>query len=161
MCGYFLSHWTRPIIESINKELVPDLLKKYDGLAIEFAGRQREQNESFASLIQYFLLAMFVIFALMAIPLRSYIQPFVIMSAIPFGIIAAIFGHILMFTSLSLLSVMGMVALAGVIVNDTLVLVVTANRNREEKEMNAWEAIISAGITVASSGLSAGSAALA
>ncbi len=135
----------RPIIESINKELVPKLLEKYNGLAIEFAGRQREQNESFASLIQYFLLAMFVIFALMAIPLRSYVQPLVIMSAIPFGIIAAIFGHILMFTNLSLLSVMGMVALAGVVVNDTLVLVVTANRNREEKGMGVREAIISAG----------------
>ncbi len=135
----------RPILESLAKDMAPQLKKKYAGLDVEFAGRQREQDESFTSLIEYFMLSLFIIFALLAIPLGSYVQTIVIMSAIPFGIVAAITGHIIMFTNLSLMSVMGMVALAGVVVNDTLVLVVTANRYRKDEGMSACDAILSAG----------------
>lgn len=135
----------RPIIESIQAELIPELKRKYPSMMVEFAGRQREQKESFASLIQNFFVVLLAVFVLLAIPLRSYIHPFVIMTAIPFGIIAAIFGHILMFTQLTLLSVLGIVALSGVVVNDTLVLVVTANRYRKNNGMNAYDAIVAAG----------------
>ena len=135
----------RPILESLMQDVVPDIKKEFPGLKVELAGRQKEQEESFASLGQNFILVLFVIFALLAIPLKSYIQPFIIMTAIPFGLIAAIFGHIIMGYGLSLMSIMGIVALAGVVVNDTLVLVVAANKYRQQGK-DAFEAIVAAGM---------------
>jgi multidrug efflux pump subunit AcrB len=135
----------RPILESLMNDVVPDLRKEFPGLNVSLAGQQQSQKESFASLGQNFLFALFLIFALLAIPLRSYIQPFIIMSAIPFGLGAAILGHIIMGYALSVISVLGIVALAGVVINDTLVLIVTANRNRETG-MTAYESIVAAGM---------------
>jgi multidrug efflux pump subunit AcrB len=135
----------RPIQESLMTELVPTLATQFPGLEVETAGRQREQNESFQSLGKNFMFALFIIFALLAIPLRSYVQPAIIMTAIPFGLIAAIMGHIIMGYSLSIISVLGIVALAGVVVNDTLILVVAANRYREGG-MSPLDAITAAGV---------------
>lgn len=135
----------RPILDSLMKDMVPGLKQKHPGLGVSLAGMHKDQEESFASLGENFFFALFVIFALLAIPLKSYMQPFIIMTAIPFGIAAALFGHILMGYNLSLMSVMGIVALAGVVVNDTLVLVVAANGYREDGK-DACEAIIAAGM---------------
>ena len=77
-----------------------------------------------------FLVALLVIFALLAIPLKSYVQPLIIMSAIPFGLVGAVWGHILMDMNVTFMSMFGIVALAGVVVNDSLVLVTFINRNR-------------------------------
>ena len=85
-------------------------------------------NESTGSLMRGLLIALFAIFALLAIPFRSYYQPVIVMIAIPFGIVGAVLGHILMGYSLSLQSLMGVVALSGVVVNDSLVLIDYANR---------------------------------
>jgi len=85
-------------------------------------------TESMGSLFQGLLLALFAIYALLAIPFGSYYQPLIVMIAIPFGIVGAVLGHILMGYSLSLMSMMGVVALSGVVVNDSLVLIDYANR---------------------------------
>jgi multidrug efflux pump subunit AcrB len=89
-------------------------------------------------------LALFVIYALLAVPFRSYVQPFVIMAAIPFGLVGAVVGHILLGYSLSLMSLFGLVALSGVVVNDSLVLVDFANRSRRNG-LSAHGAIVAAG----------------
>jgi multidrug efflux pump subunit AcrB len=86
-----------------------------------------------------------VIFAMLAVPLNSYIQPVIIMSAIPFGIVGAVIGHLIMGYSLSVLSMFGVVALCGVVVNDSLVLIDFANR-KERAGMRRWDAVHEAGI---------------
>jgi multidrug efflux pump subunit AcrB len=83
---------------------------------------------------------------LLAIPFRSYAQPLLVMAVIPFGAAGALYGHLLMGYGLSVMSIMGIVALAGVVVNDSLILVDFANRQRRDKGMSAHDAIISAGI---------------
>lgn len=126
----------------INAELaakvIPQLQLKYPGLQYRFAGEQREQNESLSSLMVTFPLAMLAIYALLAVQFRSYFQPMIVMSAIPFGIVGAIAGHVLMgFVfgvkfNLSILSLFGIVALSGVVVNDSLILIDLINRERSE-----------------------------
>lgn len=100
------------------------------GLNWSFEGEAREQADIFASLQQMTLIALFIIYALLAIPLKSYIQPLIVMSVIPFGLIGAIGGHLIMGQPMSILSVLGFVALAGVVVNDSLVLVDFINQER-------------------------------
>jgi len=93
-----------------------------------------------------FLFALLGIYAMLAIPFRSYFQPIIVMIAIPFGIIGAIIGHLLMGYSLSMMSMMGIVALSGVVVNDSLVLIDYANRLRSSENLPAIEAIHQAGV---------------
>jgi multidrug efflux pump subunit AcrB len=95
-------------------------------------GEGEQQMQSLSDLLSTFPLAMLVIFALLAIPLKSYLQPLVIMSVIPFGAIGAICGHFIMGADLVFFSLLGIIALSGVVVNASLVLVVTVNRLREE-----------------------------
>jgi multidrug efflux pump subunit AcrB len=97
---------------------------------VSFEGEQREQREFLASLGHGWLLALLVIFALLAVPLRSYTQPLIIMTAIPFGLIGAVWGHLIMGHDFSMFSLIGVVALSGVVVNDSLVLVDYVNRCR-------------------------------
>ncbi len=118
------------VLESVNAELIPQLKKDYPDLQIGLVGEQREQGEVFASLGPNFLLALFLIFSLLAIPLKSYIQPVIIMSAIPFGFVGAVWGHLITGYQLSFVSALGIIALAGVVVNDSLVLIDTSNRYR-------------------------------
>jgi len=112
--------------------IVEEILRDYPGLTWSFEGEAREQAEVFASLGQMTLIALFVIYALLAVPLKSYIQPFIVMVVIPFGLIGAIGGHLIMGEDMSILSVLGFVALAGVVVNDSLVLVDFINQERAE-----------------------------
>jgi multidrug efflux pump subunit AcrB len=104
----------------------------YPGISWSFQGEAREQADIFASLGQMTLIALFLIYALLAIPLKSYVQPVIVMVVIPFGLIGAIGGHIIMVQPMSILSVLGFVALAGVVVNDSLVLVDFINHERKE-----------------------------
>ena len=104
----------------------------YPGITWSFQGEAREQADIFASLGQMTLIAIFLIYALLAVPLKSYVQPVIVMIVIPFGLIGAIGGHILMGQPMSILSVLGFVALAGVVVNDSLVLVDFINHERKE-----------------------------
>jgi multidrug efflux pump subunit AcrB len=119
----------------INKDLqakvLPRLIRQYPGLQYRFAGEQRERNESLGSLKTNFLIAMLAIYGLLAVQFRSYAQPLIIMSAIPFGIVGATIGHLLMGFNLSILSMFGIVALSGVVVNDSLIMIDLINRERK------------------------------
>ncbi|KJG09702.1 acriflavin resistance protein [Photobacterium kishitanii] len=116
------------IYSIINNRYLPLLRHQYPTVKIQLDGQAKEESETKGSLVRDAVLALFAIFALMAIPLRSYTQPLIIMSVIPFGIIGAIAGHYFADISLNLLSVFGILALSGVVVNDSLVLVVFINR---------------------------------
>ncbi len=120
--------------KQINEELaatfLPALKLKHPGLNYSFEGEAREQSETLGSLFTGAIMALLAIYALMAIPFRSYIQPIIIMSVIPFSLVGAAIGHILMGMPLSMLSVCGIIALAGVVVNDGLVLVDYVNSRR-------------------------------
>ncbi|MEE4360129.1 MAG: efflux RND transporter permease subunit [Pseudomonadales bacterium] len=134
------------IISAINESAMPALLQKYPGVSVGLGGEQEERASSVASLGQAMLLALIIIYALLAIPLKSYLQPFVIMSVIPFGAIGAITGHYIMGEPLVFFSMLGIVALSGVVVNASLVLVDYVNRRRREGA-DLWEAVSLAGVT--------------
>jgi len=129
------------IINDLQQTVLPQLTAAYPGLRYSFEGRQADMRENMSNLKISFLLAMLAVFALLAIPFRSYIQPFIVMVAIPFGIIGAIFGHLLLGYSLSIMSLLGIVALSGVVVNDSLVLVTRANELRKEQGGTARQII--------------------
>ena len=133
------------VIEGLKADILPDLQQKYQGLSYSFEGRQADRRESMQALFKGLGIAMLVIFAMLAVPFNSYIQPIIIMVAIPFGIVGAILGHLLMGYSLSVMSMFGVVALSGVVVNDSLVLVDFANRKRLAR-MHAKEAVLEAAI---------------
>ena len=133
------------ISQSLKSETLPALQNKYPGLTFSFEGRQADRRESMQSLMRGLLVALVVIFAMLAVPLNSYIQPVIIMVAIPFGIVGAVLGHLIMGYSLSVLSMFGVLALSGVVVNDSLVLIDFANR-KERAGMNRRDAIHQAGI---------------
>jgi len=120
-------------VEAIKRDLEAFLAQQVtpeSGVRYSLEGEAREQRESFASLRLGLAFVLFVIYALLAIPFRSYLQPLIVMSVIPFGLIGAILGHMLLGMNLSILSYMGMLALVGVVVNDSLVLVDYVNRRR-------------------------------
>jgi multidrug efflux pump subunit AcrB len=118
--------------KDITDRILPEILASHSNVSFSLEGEAREQREVTESLGMGAILAIFVIYALMAIPLKSYVQPLVIMSAIPFGLVGAVFGHVLMGIPVSMLSLMGMIALAGVAVNDSLVMIDFVNRARGE-----------------------------
>ena len=120
-------------IEAIKRDLensLPELLSGFPDVSFSLEGEAREQRESFGSLRVGILFVLAVIYALLAIPLRSYVQPITVMLVIPFGVVGAILGHVIMGMNLSIMSYMGMLALAGVVINDSLVLVDFVNKRR-------------------------------
>jgi multidrug efflux pump subunit AcrB len=119
------------IIRDLDTKILPEILAEHPGVLYSFEGQQAEQRDTMMGLARGFGIALFIIFALLAIPLRSYLQPIIIMSAIPFGLVGAVWGHIIMGLNLTVLSMFGIVALAGVVVNDSLVMVTFVNRRRE------------------------------
>ncbi|MYH02456.1 MAG: efflux RND transporter permease subunit [Nitrospira sp. SB0675_bin_23] len=118
------------------------LRTKYPGLTYSLEGEQSSQRESLAAMADGFVLVLLLIYGLLAIPFRSYVQPLIVMLGIPFSFIGALIGHLLLGYGLSLVSLFGVVALAGVVVNDSLVLVVGTNRIREEQDVPLSEAVI-------------------
>jgi len=134
----------REVLESLEANDIPALKAKYPGLGSGEAGQAREQGESFAALGKNFIFALFVMYALLAIPFKSYVQPAIIMAAIPFGFVGAVIGHVLMGFELSVISMFGIIALAGVVVNDSLVLIDAANRYRHDG-LSPYDAIVAAG----------------
>lgn len=131
--------------QGLFKELVPTLKARYPDVTISESGELEEMQSIKGGLIKALILASLLIYVLMAIPLKSYIQPFIIMSVIPFGFIGATLGHWIMDLPLSLLSFFGMLALTGVVVNDSLVMMTRYNQAREEGE-NVHDALQSAGV---------------
>ncbi|MDD3343547.1 MAG: efflux RND transporter permease subunit [Sulfurospirillaceae bacterium] len=135
---------TPQVIAALNSEYLPKLQQKYPELQISYQGRQADTKESQQSLMSSFILVLAILYIMLAIPFASYTQPLIVMLAIPFGIIGAFLGHIIMGYSLSMISIMGIVALCGVVVNDTLVMVDYANHMKEEGN-NSLQSIILAG----------------
>lgn len=120
------------LVNHLNESFAPQLERQYQDLSLYFAGEAEEQAETQSSMQSVFILALLSIFALLAIPLKSYVQPLIIMTAIPFGIVGAIIGHWSNGLMLSLLSLNGVLALSGVVVNDSLLLVSRFNTLRQE-----------------------------
>jgi multidrug efflux pump subunit AcrB len=137
---------TSRVLATLKGDVLPQLARDFPGLSFSFEGRQAEMQESLDSLLSGLLLALFAIYALLAMPFRSYFQPLIVMVAIPFGVVGAILGHKLMGYSVSIISLMGIVALSGVVVNDSLVMIDYANRRRREEGDNAFEAMHNAGV---------------
>jgi len=120
------------IVEKYTEEVLAKISDKFPGVRYSFEGEQSDQRESLREMSIGFMGALLLMYVLMAIPLKSYIQPVIVMSVIPFGIVGAIAGHIFMGLNMSIMSMCGIVALAGVVVNDSLVLVDYVNRHRGE-----------------------------
>ena len=118
------------VISDISKNFVPQLLSRHPDVQFSLGGSSQEQAELAVRIIWFFLVALLLIYTLLAIPLKSYMQPLMVMAVIPFGFIGALIGHILFDTTVSMMSLFGLVALAGVIVNDSLILVDFVNRER-------------------------------
>jgi len=118
------------IIKSVATDFIPGLLARHPGVKYGLEGASQEQNEFLFDLGIAFIAALFLIYALIAIPLHSYSQPLIIMSVIPFGLIGAVFGHIVMGMAISMFSLFGLIALAGVVVNDSLIMVDFINKAR-------------------------------
>jgi multidrug efflux pump subunit AcrB len=116
------------LIEDLRSRVLPEILYGHPGISYSFEGQQAEQRDTMGGLVRGFMLALLFIFALLAIPLRSYLQAILIMSAIPFGLIGAVWGHAIMGMNLTIMSMFGLVALTGVVVNDSLVMVDFINR---------------------------------
>ena len=125
-------------------EFLKTTLQDYPGVRYKFGGEAEEQADSMKALMLGALLVLFVIYALLAIPFGSYLQPIIVMSVIPFGAAAAILGHFVLGHDLSLMSFFGMLALTGVVVNDSLVMVDYINQHRRE-EGGLMQAVVSAG----------------
>ena len=126
-------------------DYLDQLMQLYPDVSYSLEGEAKEQDESFSSLKLGLVFVLFAIYALLAIPFRSYTQPLIVMSVIPFGAIGAILGHIIMGNPLTLMSVLGMLALTGVVVNDSLVLVDYINKQRAEG-VPLTEAVNNAGV---------------
>jgi multidrug efflux pump subunit AcrB len=132
------------IITELKSTLFAELAADYPGLSFDMEGEDKERRESMASMKRGFLMALFVIYVLLAVPFRSYTQPLIIMAAIPFGLVGAVLGHMIMGYNLSILSMFGLVALSGVLINDALLLIDYINRKRESG-LGAYESILEAG----------------
>jgi multidrug efflux pump subunit AcrB len=120
------------VIRDITSNYIPGLLSRHAGVNYGLEGASQEEQDLVRNLTIASIAAMFLIYALIAIPLRSYSQPLVIMAVIPFGLIGAVAGHIIMGKAISMFSLFGLIALAGVVVNDSLIMVDFINKAREE-----------------------------
>jgi multidrug efflux pump subunit AcrB len=132
------------VVRDARTKFIPSLLEKYPSVGFRLSGGSQEQGELYLKMGIGLLSSLFMIYGLLAVPLRSYLQPIVIMSVIPFGFIGAVVGHILFGMSVNMLSIFGIIALAGVVVNDSLILVEFANRGKAEG-LSAEDAIVNAG----------------
>lgn len=136
---------TSIVIADLKDGVLQQLQADYPGLSIRFRGKEAEIQDSSSSLSFSVTVAAFILYAMLVIPFNSYTQPLLIMIAIPFGVIGAVLGHLFMGYGLSMISVLGIVALSGVVVNDSLVMIDFANKKRQQGE-SAYNAIQLAGM---------------
>ncbi len=116
------------IVNDLKADFLPRLLKQYPGVSFSLEGEEKRRVESLDSLYRGFVLALMGIYFLLATQFRSYLQPVIIMIAIPFGLVGAVAGHLIMGLDLTLMSLFGLVALSGIVVNDSLILIDFINR---------------------------------
>ena len=133
------------VMSLLREEIFPQFKEKYPHVDVGFRGRQAETTDTMDTLKLYGGFALLLIYALLAIPFRSYSQPLLVMAIIPFGAVGAIMGHLMLGEDLSIMSILGIVALAGVVVNDSLILVDYANKKVAEG-LTTLDAIVEAGI---------------
>lgn len=120
------------VINALQADVIPALQADVSGMRASFEGEQRQQADALGAMQRGFIIALFVMFALLAIPFRSYIQPLIIMAAVPFGFIGAVIGHLALGLSIGILSLFGIIGLSGVVVNDSLVLIDFINQRKRE-----------------------------
>jgi len=135
-----LTNENKVIASLKNSGYLSELVARYPGLKYGFEGRQREQRQSIQDLMTGLGFAMAGIFCFLAIPFRSYAQAFMVILSIPFGLVCALFGHIIMGYDLSIISIFGMIALCGIVINGGLVFVITANKMLREEGKTPYEA---------------------
>ncbi|TDG14817.1 efflux RND transporter permease subunit [Seongchinamella unica] len=133
------------VVEEVKANIMPALMTKYPGLSWDISGMAEEETKLAVSMGIGFALALFGIYALLAVPTHSYLQPLIIMGVIPFGVIGGIIGHWLMGYDMSMMSVMGLIALSGVVVNDSLILVDYVNKTTADGTLDKNQAILDAG----------------
>ncbi len=133
------------VMADLKVSFLPGLEKSFKDVTWNPSGRQKNKGELISSMVNGFYMAIMGIFAILAVSFRSYVQPIIVVSAIPFGLIGAIFGHALLGIDISLLSLCGMIAVSGVVVNDNLVLVDFINRARD-RGLDVAQAISEAGV---------------
>ena len=126
---------------------IPELMERYPDVAIYQAGEAEERAKSLEGLVGTGLIALMIIYTLLAVPLKSYLQPLVVMASIPFGFIGAVLGHQIMGYDLVFFSILGIIALSGVVINSSLVLVDFINRNRRIHGMNVYDAVVDSGMS--------------
>ncbi len=129
------------VTNRLDSSILPELVARDPDLSYSFGGEQQEQVDSFGALGGGFALALLAIYALLAIPFASYTKPLIIMAAIPFGIIGAVLGHMLLGLQMSIMSMFGIIGLSGVVVNDSLVMIDFINE-RMRRGMSGRQAII-------------------
>lgn len=122
------------VLNDLESDFLPSLIAKYPGVSYSLEGQHAEQMEFIEGISGGYVIALIAIYALIAIPLNSYSQPLLVMSAIPFGLVGAVVGHYIEGRPLSFLSIFGMVAVTGVIVNDSLVLIHYINEHRHKHD---------------------------
>ena len=137
----------REIMKAVLSDVMPALAEEFPGLAYKVGGEQQQSDETNESLALGFLMAIIGMFALLAIAFRSYVQPLIILIAIPFGMVGAVWGHLLLGYALSLMSMMGIVALSGVVINDSLILIVAVNERRRNQGQDLFEAVVAGCLT--------------
>ncbi len=119
------------VIADLDARVLPEVVARYPGVHYTFEGVMAEQRDAIGGLVQGFVLALLMIYALLAVPLKSFAQPLIIMSVVPFGLVGAVWGHMFLGLNLSTMSMFGLVALTGVVVNDSLIMVDFINRARD------------------------------
>lgn len=124
------------IMNKLTKTVLPEQMAKYPGLAWKFEGEEERRQQSMGGIIGFIPVAMLAMYALLAVPFRSYVQPIIVLLAIPFGLAGAVWGHMMMGFDISMMSIFGMVAVAGVVVNDSLVLVDFINKYVDKTHMS-------------------------
>ncbi|MGO3699564.1 MULTISPECIES: efflux RND transporter permease subunit [Halomonas] len=120
------------VLATLQEDVFPTLTNSWPGLEVSLGGRQQDTADNLAALRTAMWLMLAALYALLAIPFRSYLQPLLVLAAIPFGVVGAVVGHMIMGFGLSIISLLGMLALSGVVINDALVLIDYANRKRRE-----------------------------
>ena len=128
----------RSAVRKIRTDYLPSMLSRYPGVNMELDGSSKEEEEALGLLLLVAFLVLGSLYALLAIPLRSYLQPLIIMSVIPFGLIGAVVGHAVLDTTISMVSIIGCISLAGVVVNDSLIMVDFVNRKTREGWITLW-----------------------
>ena len=133
------------VVKVLERDVLPEILQRYPAINYRLSGEAEEQAENSSSLLMGGLVVLMLIFSALAIPLKSYGQPLLVMSVIPFGIVGAFLGHMIMDKPLSVISIIGIIALSGIVVNDSLVLVDYINQRC--REGIAWcDAVMDAGV---------------